>query len=423
MIRLTSFIRKAAGTTETRVVIAVGVQAAAAVLFALLTARWLGPESRGAVVVFMTTSSFLMLVGSLGISTGSRVLLNGSPPLGLNRYLRQARGMSVFHLVTASTVGLFALWKTGGMPTPWVGVIFVPFAAVQLFCYFQREALHGVGRHRSAMYGEVLTFSFAATAVIVLELTGQLNLVAVCLVMLAGALIQTVFLATRLHGEGARQSPPFASFSLRQLMRFSLPAMVTTLGQSFVIRGDRLILGLIAGAAPVGIYGASATFTEVLWLIPGAVGQVAFRRASVTGTRRAGATGRKITLIITAVAGLVLLALTRPIVTLLLGPAYAEAVPLAYILIPATLPMASYQLDVAVLNGLGRLSYAGYTTTVGSAILLVGCFATIPSLGAFGAAWSSLVAYTAMAVLARWYLHREKPSHLPGGSVIQETAT
>src|SRR5450631_167748 len=228
MKKLTSFVSKAAGTTETRVVLAIGVQAAAAVLFALLTARWLGPESRGAVVVFMTTSSFLMLVGSFGISTGSRVLLNGSPPLGLNRYLKQARGMSLFHLVTAGTVGLLTLWTTGGMPTLWVGVIFVPFAAAQLLCYFQREALHGVGRHRSAMYGEVLTFTFATTAVVVLQVIGKLSLVAVCLVMLGGALAQTVFLATRLHGAGAEQTPPFATFSLRQLMKFSLPAMVTT---------------------------------------------------------------------------------------------------------------------------------------------------------------------------------------------------
>jgi len=420
MKKLTSFVSRAAGTTETRVVLAIGVQAAAGTLFALITARWLGPESRGAVVVFMTTSSFLMLVGSFGISTGSRVLLNGSPPLGLTHYLKQARGLSLFQLVTASTIGLFALSKTGGMPTPWVGVIFVPFAAVQLFCYFQREALHGIGRHRSAVYGDVLSFTLMIAGVLILKVTSQLNLVAVCLVSLVGALAQTVFLATRLRSAG--QTPPFASFSLRQLMKFSLPALVTTLGQAFVIRGDRLILGLIAGAAPVGIYGAAATFTEVLWLIPSAVAQVAFRRASLTGTRRAGATGRKITLLVTAFACLVLVVLTRPLVTILLGPAYLEAIPLAYILIPASLPMASYQLDVAVLNGLGRLSHSGHATTLGSVVLVVGCLVTIPSMGAFGAAWSSLVAYTAMAGLARWHLHRVKSSRTGGNGIVHESA-
>jgi O-antigen/teichoic acid export membrane protein len=418
--RLTSFIKTAVRTSEVRVVLAIGVQAASGVLFALLTARWLGPSSRGVVVVLMTTSTFLMLVGSLGISTGSRVLLNGTPPLGLGRYLRQARVLSLFHVVTASTLGSFALAKTGGMPTLWVGVIFVPFAAVQLYCYFQREALHGLGHHRSAMYGDVLSFTLQTAAVTLLQVTGRLTLLAVALVILAGAVAQLVFLATRLRSAG--HSPPYASFSLRQLMRYSLPALVTTLGQAFVIRGDRLVLGLIAGAAPVGIYGAAATFTEVLWLIPGAVAQVAFRRASVTGTLHAGATGRKVALVVTAMACLVLVVCTRPVITLLLGPAYSEAVVLAYILIPASLPMASYQLDVAVLNGLGRLSHSGYATTVGSVVLLAGCLATIPSFGAYGAAWSSLFAYTAMAAVARWLLHRQGSADTQAYGIVAKSA-
>ena len=308
--------------------------------------------------------------------------------------------------MTSSTVGLFALAKTGGLPTLWVGVIFVPFAALQLLCYFQREALHGIGRHRSAIYGDVLSSTLQTAAVLLLQVTGRLTLVAVCLVILGGALAQTLFLVTRLRS--STQSPPLARFSLRQLMKYSLPALVTTLGQAFVIRGDRLILGLIAGTTPVGIYGAAASFTEVLWLIPGGVAQVAFRRASVTGTRTAGATGRRITLLITGLACVVLAVCTRPLVTIMLGPAYAEAVGLAYILILASLPMASYQLDVAVLNGLGRLTQSGHATTLGSVMLAIGCVATIPAYGAYGAAWSSLAAYTAMAAFAHFYVRRVK---------------
>jgi O-antigen/teichoic acid export membrane protein len=401
-----TFIKNAVHSTEANVVLAIGVQAAAATLFAVFTARWLGPSSRGVVVVLMTTSTLLMLVGSFGISTGSRVLLNDSPPLGLASYLKQARILSLIHLVTSSTVGLFALAKTGGLPTLWVGVIFVPFAALQLFCYFQREALHGIGRHRSAMYGDVLSSTLQTAAVLILQVTGRLTLDAVCLVILGGALAQTLFLATRLRS--VEQTRPLAHFSLRQLMTYSVPALVTTLGQAFVIRGDRLILGLIAGTAPVGIYGAAASFTEMLWLIPGGVAQVAFRRASVTGTRTAGATGRKITMLITGLACVVLAVCTQPLVTILLGPAYSQAVGLAYILIVASLPMASYQLDVAVLNGLGRLSQSGHATTLGTVILAIGCVATIPAHGAYGAAWSSLAAYTAMAALAHSYVRRVK---------------
>jgi len=410
-----AFIRTAARSTEARVVLATAILAAAAGLFAILTARWLGPSSRGSVVVFMTTSSFLMLVGSFGICTGSRVLLNGSPPLGLKGYLKQARALSLFHLVTSSSVGLFVLAKTGGMPTLWVGAIFVPFAAVQLYSYFQREALHGIGQHGTAMYGDVLSSTLQTAVVLLLHVTHRLNLVSVCTVILLGALAQTGFLANRLHA--AKQRPPLAHFSLRELMRYSLPALVTTLGQAFVIRGDRLVLGLIAGATPVGLYGAAATFTELLWLVPGSVAQVAFRKASVTGSGHAGTNVRKLTMLVTALACLVLAAITRPLVMILLGPAYSQAVGMAYILIAASLPMGSYQLNVAVLNGLGLLSHSGRATTLGSVILLSGCLLTIPKYGAYGAAWSSLAAYTAMAGLAGWYVRREK-AHDTTASII-----
>lgn len=404
MKKLQPFIRTTARSTEAGVVVGMAVLASSATVFALLTARWLGPSSRGSVVVFMTTSSFLMLVGSLGVSTGSRVLLNGSPPLNLNNYVKYARVMSAVHLLTSSSVGLFVLAKTGGTPTWWIGVIFVPFAAVQLFSYFQREALHGIGHHRTALYGDTLASTLQTLAVLLLKMTGILNLTTVCLVIFGGSVAQTVFLATRLRS--AQQSPPFANYSLSQLVKYGRPALVTTLGQAFVVRGDRLILGMMAGAAPVGIYGAAATFTEVLWLVPGGVAQVAFRKASVTGTHRVGARGRKLTLLVTALACVALAACTQVLVTILLGVEYSDAVGLAYVLIAASLPMASYQLDVAVLNGLGRLSDSGRATMLGTVLLATGCLVSIPKFGAYGAAWSSVAAYTAMAVLAHSFVRR-----------------
>jgi O-antigen/teichoic acid export membrane protein len=403
-------VRSAVRSTEAHVILAIAVQGGAASLFALLTARWLGPASRGSVVVFMTTSSFLMLVGSLGVSTGARVLLNNSPPLSLNTYLKKARLLSAVHLVTSSSVGLFTLTKTGGMPTWGVGVIFVPFAAIQLFSYFQREALHGMGRHRTALYGDVLSSTLQTAAVLLLKVAGRLSLTAVCLVVLGGSVAQAAFLAVRL--QSTPQSPPSTNYSLKRLIRYSLPAVVTTLGQAFVIRGDRLILGLIAGAAPVGIYGTAATFTELIWLLPAGVAQVAFRKASVVGLDPTRARVRTLTLLITALMCVALAACTQFLVTALLGAKYYSAVGLVYILIAASLPMASYQLDVAVLNGLGRLSDSGRATMLGSIALVAGCLISIPKYGAYGAAWSSLGAYTAMATLARIDMRRAKAGNI-----------
>jgi O-antigen/teichoic acid export membrane protein len=168
-----------------------------------------------------------------------------------------------------------------------------------------------------------------------------------------------------------------------------------------VIRGDRLVLGALATSGAVGIYGVAASFTELLWLVPGGVARIAFRRASLRGSRAEYKRKRTLALLCTLCSGVALAFCAHWMIPLLLGYAYIEAVEITYLLIVASLPMASYQLDVAVLNGLGRLKYAGATTTIGTAVLMAGCLLLIPVWGAMGAAVASLVAYTAMAIVAR----------------------
>src|SRR6266536_1087324 len=57
-------------------------------LFAVVTGRALGPSGRGIVVIFMTLSSLLMLIGSLGTNTAARVrLVARGQPLLLEHYL------------------------------------------------------------------------------------------------------------------------------------------------------------------------------------------------------------------------------------------------------------------------------------------------------------------------------------------------
>jgi O-antigen/teichoic acid export membrane protein len=391
----------ALNNSEVHIVFAMSVQTGMACIFALLTARWLGPADRGVLVVVVTTGSFLMLVGSLGIGTGGRVLLNAVPPLAVNRYLEIAHRLSLVHVLTAGAVGLPVLALTHGLPDFWIGLVFIPYAAAQLLAYLQREAMHGIGRHATAVSGDVLSATVQTALVLGLGLTGRLDLRLACLALLVGATAQTILLEACLRRTALRESRRETPPNFAEIARFSFPAVTNILGQAFVIRGDRLVLGALATSGAVGIYGVAGTFTELLWLIPGGVAQIVFRRASLRGSRAEYRRKRTITLLCTLFSGIALASCAHWIIPLLLGNAYTGAVGLSYVLIVASLPMASYQLDVAVLNGIGRLKYAGAATTVGSAVLLGGCVLLIPDWGAMGAAVASLVAYTAMAIVAR----------------------
>ena len=103
----------------------------------------------------------------------------------------------------------------------------------------------------------------------------------------------------------------------------------------------------------------------------------------------------------------VALALAAPLlIPAILGPEYAQAIPLVWLLAIGAMPMASYHLDVATLNGLGQLGASSRAATVGAAILVLVSLALIPSLGVWGAALASIAAYTGMAASSSLSLAR-----------------
>jgi O-antigen/teichoic acid export membrane protein len=329
------------------------------------------------------------------------VLLTADPSLPLPRYLRIARSLSLFHAVTATVIGVQVLALTHGLPDSTIGMIFIPTAMLGLLSYFQREALHGLGRHVTAVSGDLMGIAVQVAMVVGLELSGHLEIHAACLALLVGAAVQVVFLDLRLRKNRPPSNPDETRQSLRAIVQFSLPAVATNLGQAFVIRGDRLLLGALTISATVGIYSVAGTVTELLWILPGAIAQVAFRRAALLGQTDQYRRARNAVLLLTLLGCLALAGTARWLIPALLGADYTGAVVLTYPLIVATIPMASYQMDVAVLNGLGRLKAASKITLTGSVVIAVACLALIPLWAAWGAAIASLAAYTTMAVMAR----------------------
>ena len=395
---------------EVSVVVAMGFMAASASIFAVLTSRWLGPSDRGVVVVTATTASLLMLVGSMGVGTGGRVLLARTPALPLNRYLSVVARLAGAHVVTAVTLGLGVLWGTKSLGDPVIGILFLPYAVLMLATYLLRECLHGLGRHTTAVRGDIATTSVQTIVVLCAAPFGLVSLRLVLGAMLAGQAVQVLLhLRTTRKERVAQDALDQRSFEDQpemSVIRFSLSAVPMLFGQAFVIRGDRLVLGAMSSPAAVGIYGAAATFTELLWLIGTGVGQVAFKRSTQTNSGSASERQRGYALALTALGCVVMSLLAPTLVPALLGEAFRESVPLVWVLSAAALPMASYQIDVAVLNGLGHLRRAGFITGVGSGALGVLCLALIPHIGAMGAAIASLVAYSAMAILARLHVRR-----------------
>jgi O-antigen/teichoic acid export membrane protein len=373
-------------------------QAGAAMAFALLTARWLGPADRGIVVLSATMGSLLMLAGALGVATGGRILVGRPDGPGAVELLHASRPLLLAHVVTSTVFGATILAVVLPEDRPWVLGLFVAYAVMCLVTYRRRELLHGEGRHARAILSEAGALVAQVIAVGALHVGAVLTAELTLMVMIGGQLVQVVAQA------GSWSTRP-KGINLKSVVRFGLPAVVTSFGQAVAIRGDRVILGILAGTTAVGIYGAAASLAELLWLVASGSGQVAFRRASRECAGRDGRTWLFV-MGLTLCSAVALAAVAPIIVPLLLGPDYAEAVPLVWLLCIGALPMASYLLDVATLNGLGHLRASALATIVGAAVLVVSSLVLIPRWNMTGAAVASVVAYAAMAGVCAMKLAR-----------------
>jgi O-antigen/teichoic acid export membrane protein len=392
--RVNSLVR----SRTVQVVGLLGVQALLAAAFAVLTARWLGPDDRGVIVIVTTLCSFLMLVGSFGAATGGRMLLSQEAADYTTRsHLGITRRLSGVHLLTMLVIG----WPLLAVANAWrgwlVASVFALYGVSMVAIYLLREALHGVGLHSRATFADVLMNAVLVAGLLATQIVFTVTVLSVTWLLFVAAAAEVAFLVFHLvRVPSARETEHHRS--MKALLLLSAPALLASLGQAFTIRGDRLVLGTMSDSHAVGIYGTAATFAEIMWLIPMGVGQIIFRHAA-QGRFDQVKRLRTATLICMVVVGVFAAAIAKPAVAILLGPDYADSVPLIWLLLAASLPMGVYHLYAPMLNGAGDLKGPAIAGGFSSAVLLILCVATIPVWGAYGAGIASFFAYSLMAAV------------------------
>lgn len=397
-----------------RVVSLVIVQALLGSVFAVLSARWLGPTDRGVVVLVSVLGSLLMLVGSLGVATGGRMLLStNDPAYALGTHVAVTWRLCTLHILTVSFIGWPLLVVSDGWRGWSTGTAFLVYAVLMLVVYLLREGLHGVGRHSLATSADLLLVSVQVLGALCLQLFHRVSLEGFLWLMAVAATLEVLFLLVcyRRSVAGTIVRSPVTT---RQLVRLSAPALAGVLGQAFALRGDRVLLGVFGDPRSVGLYGTAATFSEMLLLVPLGLSQVVFRHSG-QGNHQIISRIRRFNWAISIFMAAACALLAEPVVLLLLGQAYADAIPLIYFLIAGGIPLAGYYLESAVCNGAGDFHGPAKAAGIGSLLLAVGCVALIPEFGARGAAVSSIVAYGSMALFLAKRTRKRQQRDLPDG--------
>lgn len=197
-----------------------------------------------------------------------------------------------------------------------------------------------------------------------------------------------------------------------RMVRFGLRNQVGGVVGLLNLRLDFIVLGALAGPAPVGIYAVASKYAELLRLPALAVTWVAYPRVARDGTdgfavRARRAVPRLVLLGLAAGGALALLAF--PLLPLVYGTEFRMAVWPAAIIALGLVAEPAAGIGSAFLMGSGRPGLNSMLLTAGLAATVALDFLLIPQHGALGAAWASSTAYLLTDLLvigAMWKVTR-----------------
>jgi O-antigen/teichoic acid export membrane protein len=196
----------------------------------------------------------------------------------------------------------------------------------------------------------------------------------------------------------------------RVLFKYGLASFLSNLMISSVMRIDVFILGSMAGAGAVGIYSVAVAFAELALMIPSALGTSLFTHlpsSTLSDQRKIVSMSSRIIIFLTLFIGLVLVIISYPLVIMLMGDKYSDAVIPLCLLIPGLIAMSVNYV------------FSNYFAANGQPLLGAACFGCgllvnivlniilIPVLKIEGAAIASSISYVIISIIFLATLKRQ----------------
>jgi PST family polysaccharide transporter len=183
----------------------------------------------------------------------------------------------------------------------------------------------------------------------------------------------------------------------RRLLRESWPLMFSSLAVMVYMRLDQIMLASIAGDREVGQFAAALRIAEVWYFVPMAIATAAFpaivarRQDDFAGYERYVQRLYDMVAWLGIAVALITSALAGPLVHLLYGPAYDDAARVLTVQIWAGVAVSMSFVHSRWLLAEGLQRYAMLYTLAGAALNVALNLLLIPTHGAVGAAWATVI--------------------------------
>jgi O-antigen/teichoic acid export membrane protein len=188
---------------------------------------------------------------------------------------------------------------------------------------------------------------------------------------------------------------------VRPALRFGARAWIADLGSVTTARVDQLLMVPLVDRRELGLYVVAVTYAALPGIVGSALNTIISPRIS-QGDRELIGQSLRLTLGFLFASGAALAALAPVVIPFAFGAGFHGSVEMAWVLLVAGVPYGASLLLTSVLTSAGRPGVPALAQGVAAAITLVGLLIVLPTWGAIGAAYVSLVAYSvAMSVMLR----------------------
>jgi len=379
----------------------------AGTVFVLLTARHLGPSGRGEIVIAFTLAWATTNVADLGTSTSGRIslLMPDSEVTARDVLSLTVVLIPLQAVLAASVVALLSL--TSLQLSRGFGVAVVALSVATMMFNSAVSLVYGLRRYGDVLAAEAALAVFQIAVMAGLLLTDRLTTTSAVVGMTVGPVLGAVRLvqvsgALR-HSRAVREASPW-----RTLILDGLSPMAGSISLFLALRLDRIVLAVVAGTRSLGLFTVALAVPETLRVLPKAVGQVVADRG------RSGidsvATARRHTRLFVAGHGVVLAgaaAVGWILLPVVFGEGFTDARDVLLVVTAAEAVLAVHLMHQALLVGFARPKGIGLPQVVGAVVMVVLVLVMIPAWGIQGAAWASLLGYTALAGTSTVWTNRE----------------
>ncbi|MHB1626974.1 MAG: MATE family efflux transporter [Bacilli bacterium] len=210
-----------------------------------------------------------------------------------------------------------------------------------------------------------------------------------------------------------------------QVFAYGRKTSLQQLLTQFNLRGDLILVGILAGATAASLYGMAVTASEVLWHISSSISLLIYAR--VAAEERSGSIALvertfRFTLALLIVSAAFMLAVFPPLIHYALSGRYDRSIPVFEVLLPGTIAYGATALfSQFFTDQLGKVKFPLYMQAASIAANALICFLLIPRIGIMGGALASSAAYFVSLTLCIIYFRQQTKQPLSALFVVTRT--